>query len=55
MDILDLPDFEEQYNNFLQILEHEINAYARVHHEIPRNHTFEDIDSIFERSYALAS
>ena len=48
-------DFEEKYNDFLQILENEINTYARTHHEIPKNHSFEDIDSIFERSYAIAS
>ena len=55
MDLLDFPDFEEKYNDFLQILENEINTYARTHHEIPKNHSFEDIDSIFERSYAIAS
>ena len=54
MDLLDLHDFETHYNDFLQVLENEINSYARKHHAIPRKQAFEEIDSIFERSYSLA-
>lgn len=54
MDLLDLHDFADHYNDFLQRLEKEINFYARKHHEIPRTHVFEEIESIFERSYSLA-
>ena len=54
LDFLDLPDFEEHYNHFLQVLEKEVNFYARQHHELNRHFAFEELDSIFERSYSLA-
>lgn len=54
LDFLDLPDFEKSYNDFLQIMENEVNFYARKHHEIPRTLAFEEIDSIFERSFRMA-
>lgn len=53
-DLLDLHDFEDQYNDFLQLLEKEINFYARLHHDIPRQFAFEELDSIFERPYPIA-
>lgn len=53
-DLMDLPEFEEDYNNFLQILEKEVNFYARQNHDVPREIEFEQIDSIFERAYARA-
>lgn len=53
-DLLDLHDFENNYNEFLQVLENEVNFYARQHHEIPMKYAFEDIDSIFERSFRMA-
>ena len=53
-DLLDLHDFEEQYNDFLQLLEKEVNFYARQHHDIARPFAFEALDSIFERPFALA-
>jgi hypothetical protein len=53
-DLLDLPDFENDYDAFLQTLEHEVNFYARLHHDIIRPFAFETVDSIFERRYALA-
>ena len=37
-----------------KILEKEVNFYARKHHDIPRHYAFEQIDSIFERSYLNA-
>ena len=49
-----IPNFEKEYNDFLQILEKEVNFYARKHHDIPRHYAFEQIDSIFERSYLNA-
>ena len=52
--LLDLPDFEDDYDAFLQTLEHEVNFYARLHHDIIRPFSFETVDSIFERRYALA-
>ncbi len=54
IDLLYVDDFEQHYNQFLQVLEQEINHYARQHHDIPRQHAFESIDSIFERTFALA-
>lgn len=53
-DLLDLLDFEDDYDAFLQTLEHEVNFYARLHHDIIRPFAFETVDSIFERRYALA-
>ena len=53
-DLLDLNEFESDYNNFLNILEKEVNFYAREHHDIPRQCEFEHIESIFERSFSLA-
>jgi uncharacterized protein YqcC (DUF446 family) len=47
-------DFEQHYNQFLQILELEINHDARQHHAIPRQHAFESIESFFERTFAAA-
>ena len=49
-----IANFEKEYNDFLQILEKEVNFYARKHHDIPRHYAFEQIDSIFERSYLNA-
>ncbi|OTG84993.1 hypothetical protein [Acinetobacter sp. ANC 4648] len=54
LDLLDLHDFEENYNGFLQILENEVNFYVRRHHEIPSELAFEQIESIFERSFRMA-
>ena len=53
-DLLALPDFENDYDAFLQTLEHEVNFYVRLHHDIIRPFAFETVDSIFERPYALA-
>lgn len=53
-DLLDLDFFEKDYEDFLQILENEVNFYARLHHDIPRHIQFEDVDSIFERAHAMA-
>lgn len=53
-DLLDLDDFEDQYYDFLQLLEKEVNFYARQHHDIARVFAFEDLDSIFERPYSMA-
>ena len=52
--LLDLPDFEDDYDAFLQTLEQEVNFYARLHHDIIRPCAFETVDSIFERPHALA-
>lgn len=54
LDLLDLHDFEHNYNQFLEILESEINTYARTHSEAPRKIALEDIESIFERSFSIA-
>lgn len=54
LDLLDLLDFEEQYNDFLQILENAVNSYACQYQNRPRALTFEQVDSIFEREAAVA-
>lgn len=53
-DLLDLPDFEEDYNLFLQQLESEVNRYACQHQSVPRHLPFEEIESIFGRVAAIA-
>ncbi len=54
LDLLDLLDFEEQYNDFLQILENAVNSYACQYQNRPRALAFEQVDSIFEREAAVA-
>jgi hypothetical protein len=54
VDLLYLENFEQHYNDFLQILEKEINVYARQHQDLPRQYAFESVESIFERPLALA-
>ncbi|WP_171499948.1 hypothetical protein [Acinetobacter bereziniae] len=54
LDLLDLLDFEEQYNDFLQILENAVNSYACQYQNLPRALAFEQVDSIFEREAAVA-
>ncbi|WP_445117122.1 hypothetical protein [Acinetobacter sp. WZC-1] len=54
LDLLDLHDFEETYNDFLQTLENEVNFYARQHHEMARTFAFEHVESVFERTFSLA-
>lgn len=54
LDLLDLLDFEEQYNDFLQILENAVNSYACQYQNRPRALAFEQVDSIFEREAAAA-
>ncbi|MGO1158542.1 hypothetical protein ACTL4S_06930 [Acinetobacter lwoffii] len=53
-DLLDLDFFQKDYEDFLHILENEVNFYARLHHDVPRDRCFEEIESIFERHYAMA-
>lgn len=53
-DLLDLPDFSEKYNLFLQNLELKVNRYACKHQQAERKIAFEDIDSIFERIASVA-
>lgn len=54
LDLLDIDDFEKNYNAFLQMLEDAVNLYAGQHQDIPRNLEFETVDSIFERDYSVA-
>ena len=54
LDLLDVPHFEQDYNHFLELLEKEVNFYARRHHDLPRQLGFEDITSIFTRTYGQA-
>jgi len=54
LDLLDLLDFEEQYNDFLQILENAVNSYACQYQNRPRALAFEQVDSIFEREAIVA-
>lgn len=51
IDLLDLTHFEHDYDDFLQLLEKEVNFYARQHHELPRRMCFEEVGSIFNRIY----
>src|SRR5690606_6204151 len=53
-DLRDLEHFPEEYENFLEILESEVNFYARQHHDIPRERCFEQVESVFEHPYAVA-
>lgn len=53
-DLLDLPSFEAHYNQFLMTLEKEVNFYARTHHDVVLKFAFEEVESIFERSYSYA-
>lgn len=53
-DLLDLDDFERHYEGFLEVLELEVNQYARIHHDVPIDRPFESIDSIFENQFSLA-
>lgn len=46
--------FPKDYEDFLHILENEVNFYARLHHDVSRERCFEEIESIFERHYAMA-
>ncbi|OTG64208.1 hypothetical protein [Acinetobacter silvestris] len=54
LDLLDLHGFEASYNGFLQILENEVNFYARRHYDVRSDVAFEQIESIFERSFRMA-
>lgn len=53
IDFFNIPHFEKNYNDFLQVLEKEVNFYARKHHDIPRNMPFEHVESIFERTFHM--
>lgn len=53
-DLLDLPEFEKNYNFFLQQLESEVNCYARQTQHVIRKISFENIHSIFGRVSAIA-
>lgn len=50
LDLLDLQDFEENYNDFLEILEKAVNSYAREYKDAPIQLEFEAVESIFERN-----
>ncbi|KAA8733163.1 hypothetical protein F4V57_08000 [Acinetobacter qingfengensis] len=52
-DLLDLEYFERDYEHFLELLESNINEYARQHQD-NCNMSFEQVDSIFERTYSIA-
>lgn len=54
MDLRDLPEFARAYEQFLQQLEQAVNAYASSVHNIQRQIQFEQVESIFEREYAIA-
>ncbi|WP_171407636.1 hypothetical protein [Acinetobacter tianfuensis] len=52
--MLDIPFFAAEYEFFLQDLENQINLYARQFQHVPRQTAFENAESIFERSHAIA-
>ncbi|AOA58856.1 hypothetical protein [Acinetobacter larvae] len=54
LDLLDLPDFEDHYNDFLETLERAVNRYAREHQNQMSKLAFEQVESIFERAAAIA-
>lgn len=54
IDLRDLPNFSQAYEQFLQQLEQEVNFYARSVHNIERQFCFEQVESIFEREYVIA-
>ncbi|MDO4223245.1 MAG: hypothetical protein Q4D05_04355 [Acinetobacter sp.] len=54
MDLLDLEFFSETYENFLAQLEDAINRYACEVQSTPCSIQFEQVESIFERPYAMA-
>lgn len=53
-DLLDLLDFEQNYNDFLQVLESAVNSYARQYQNHACHLAFESVESIFEREAAIA-
>ena len=53
-DLLDLLDFEQNYNDFLQVLESAVNSYARQYQHQACHLAFESVESIFEREAAIA-
>lgn len=53
-DLMKFPVSVDDQYKFLNILQHEVNFYARLHHDIDRIQRFENLPSIFERSYATA-
>lgn len=53
-DLLDLLDFEQNYNDFLQVLESAVNSYARQYQNHACHLAFETVESIFEREAAIA-
>jgi len=53
-DLLDLLDFEQNYNDFLQVLENAVNSYARQYQNQTCHLVFESVESIFEREAAIA-
>ncbi|MFC3902113.1 hypothetical protein SAMN05421749_10561 [Acinetobacter marinus] len=53
-DLMDLAHFASDYEQFLEQLEMEVNHYARLHHNVVSTLPFEQVESIFERPYALA-
>ena len=53
-DLLDLLDFEQNYNDFLQVLESAVNSYARQYQNQACHLAFESVESIFEREAAIA-
>ena len=50
VDWSDLPDFEQRYNTFLQILEKEVNSYACENQQLACSKPFESVSSIFENT-----
>lgn len=54
MDLRDIVCFNDKYEQFLQILEIAVNQYARSANHLPLTLKFEEVESIFERTYAVA-
>lgn len=53
-DLLDITDFEQQYDDFLSLLEKQVIQYAFQFAKSPCPLKFEEVDSIFENTFSLA-
>ncbi|MFT4021115.1 MAG: hypothetical protein QM666_06335 [Acinetobacter sp.] len=53
-DLMDITDFSEHYEQFLSQLENLIIHYAFEYTNTPRTLKFEQVESIFEREFAMA-
>ena len=51
-DFLDLEDFPEKYEHFLSQLERAVIQYSFGRTQCSKTQSFEDIESIFERTYS---